>query len=144
MMSPAEIDEFLAEPRYLGVTTLRADGAPVTIFVGFEWSEGAIYFNLLDVRRSRARLRGDDRVALAVTNEFYPSRSVSIIGRAETIDDDPERSRRIFMRYMDPEVDFQRQKDFPAEAAFEASLSVPKTCFRVVPETLTSWDAQKL
>ena len=111
-MNSDELMAFLAEPRFMAATTLRKDGTPITIFLGFEWDGEAMVFSLRNSRLLNRRLARNSRIVMAVTNEFAPAKYVVMEGNAEIIpDDDREISIRGLARYMSPDSDFQTQKD---------------------------------
>jgi PPOX class probable F420-dependent enzyme len=67
-MSKAEMTAFLAETRLGMLTTLRADGSPVTVPVWFEWDGAtARMFSSADAGKVR-RLQRDARATLVVPN----------------------------------------------------------------------------
>jgi PPOX class probable F420-dependent enzyme len=143
-MSQSEMTAFLAERRYAAVSTLRRDGSPITIFVGFEWDGDYFYFNVRNSRLIKRRLEHDPRVSIAITNEYYPSKFVTADGDVEIIvDADWVRTRRMFLRYLSPDDQFQRQKDIDVEGFWAAYFEVGRTMYRVKPRRLASEDGAK-
>jgi len=143
-MTDEELAEFLAETRYMACTSLLRDGSPSTIFLGFEWEEGAMYFSVRNSRLLVRRLRRDPRVCLAVTNEFYPSKYVTMRGAVAVVDDpDWERTRRMFMKYMSPEHPNQHQKDIDLDEFLDGYFEVGRTVYKLVPEWIKSEDGSK-
>jgi PPOX class probable F420-dependent enzyme len=143
-MTPDEMAEFLAEKRYAAVSTLRRDGSPITIFVGFEWDGEYFYFNVRNSRLIKQRLQRDPRISIAVTNEYYPSKFVTADGEVEIIDDPGwGRTRRMFLRYLAPDDGFQRQKDIDIDGFWDAYFEVGRTMYRLKPRRIASEDGTK-
>jgi hypothetical protein len=143
-MSPEEVATFLNEPRYMACTTLKADGTPVTIFLGYEWDDGALYFSVRNSRLIVRRLERDPRAWVGVTNEYYPSKYVTMSGTVTTIEDPGwERTLRMFNKYMSPRNDFQHQKDIDLEPFLEGYFDVGRTVYRLVPDQIRSEDGSK-
>jgi hypothetical protein len=143
-MNSDELMAFLAEPRFMAATTLRKDGTPITIFLGFEWDGEAMVFSLRNSRLLNRRLARNSRIVMAVTNEFAPAKYVVMEGNAEIIpDDDREISIRGLVRYMSPDSDFQTQKDIDFDGFIEPYFEVGRTVYRVVPDSIKSEDGAK-
>ncbi len=143
-MTPDELAAFLSETRYMACTTLKRDGTPVTIFLGFEWDDGALYFSVRNSRLLVRRLARDPRVWLAITNESYPSRYALLNGVAEIIEDPGwERTLRSFHKYMNPVNDFQTQKDIDLEVFLQGYFEVGRTVYRVRPTQIRTEDGTK-
>jgi hypothetical protein len=143
-MTRAELAAFLSETRYMACTTLKRDGTPATVFLGFEWDDGALYFSVRNSRLLVRRLARDPRIWAAITNESYPSKYVLLHGVAETIEDPGwERTLRMFNKYMSPENDFQRQKDVDLSEFLEGYFEVGRTVYRVEPLEIRSEDGTK-
>jgi general stress protein 26 len=143
-MTREEVAAFLSETRYMACTTLRRAGTPVTIFLGFEWEDDALFFSVRNSRLLVRRLERDPRVWAAITNECYPSKYVALHGVAEIVDDPGwERTLRMFMKYMSPENDFQRQKDVDLDEFLHGYFEVGRTVYRVKPLELKSEDGSK-
>lgn len=85
---PGSVDEFLAEPHFAVVATLRPDGAPHTTVTWFDWQDGRVLLNM-DHSRLRLRfMRNDPRVAITVIDRTDPYRHISLLGRVDEIYDD--------------------------------------------------------
>jgi PPOX class probable F420-dependent enzyme len=143
-MTRDELAAFLSETRYMACTTLKSDGAPVTIFLGFEWDDDALYFSVRNSRLLARRLARDPRVWLAITNESYPSKYALLDGVAEIVDDPAwERTLRMFHKYMSPKNDFQLQKDIDVEEFLTGYFEVGRTVYRVRPSRIRTEDGSK-
>lgn len=143
-MNDGELAAFLSETRFMACTSLRKDGSPVTIFLGFEWDGDAMYFSLRNSRLLNRRLARDPRVVLAITNECGPAKYVVMEGRAEPIEDPGwEITMRSFVKYLSPENDFQTDKDVDLDAFRDGYFEVGRTVYRVVPDSIKSEDGSK-
>jgi PPOX class probable F420-dependent enzyme len=67
-MSDAQRDAFLAEPRYGILTTLRANGAPVSLPVWYEWDGATLRMFCHRVSGKLKRLARDSRATVLVVN----------------------------------------------------------------------------
>lgn len=143
-MDFGELNAFLAETRYAAVTTFRRDGSLITVYMGFEWDGDAFYFCVRGSRFINKRLERDPRAAFAVSNEQYPAKYVIADGAVEIVDDpDLMRTKRMFMKYMDPANDFQKNKTIDIDAFWENYLTAGRTLYRLTPVRLKSEDASK-
>lgn len=143
-MTAEELSAFLGETRYMACTSLMRDGSPITVFLGFEWDGRAMYFSVRNSRLLVRRLQRDPRVCLAVTNEYYPSKYVTMRGKVEVIEDPGwERTRRMFMKYMSPEHPHQRQKDIDLDEFLAGYFEVGRTVYRLLPDAIKSEDGSK-
>lgn len=143
-MTVDELTAFLSETRFMACTTLRKDGSPVTIFLGFEWDGEAMYFSVRNSRLLNRRLSHDPRTVLAITNEAGPAKYVVMEGIAEPIDDpDWEITMRGFMKYLSPENDFQTDKHVDLDAFRAGYFEVGRTVYKMVPDSIKSEDGSK-
>ncbi|MFN8188021.1 MAG: TIGR03618 family F420-dependent PPOX class oxidoreductase [Gaiellales bacterium] len=86
---PPELERFLAAPRPAVVSTLTADGSPVTTPTWYEWT-GAHLVLVMDRNGRRVgNLRRDPRVGLTVLDDDW-YRHLSLLGRTIEIRDDPD------------------------------------------------------
>lgn len=141
MMTPGELDAFLAEQRTCRVATVSADGAPHVSALWFLWDGTALW--LYSVVRSRrwSDLRRDPRVAVAVdTGEDYGElRGVELSGAVEVVGDVP-RTGELCAELDAVETRFARKYfglDMLPHDGRHAWL-------RLVPEKVVSWDFRKL
>jgi uncharacterized pyridoxamine 5'-phosphate oxidase family protein len=137
-MGSEEIAAFLAETRFVSVTTLRATGAPLTVPLGYVYENGSMYFTIKGGRGMITRLRRDPRMCAVVANEQFPTIAVIFEGNGEFVDDPgDEISRRINTRYMStvPGLDVE---------AFQRNwLAGGRQVIRLTPTQITSWDSRK-
>src|SRR5256885_5920533 len=100
-MTADEVAEFLADPWFAAIASLRQDGSPLVVYVGYEWDGDAVYFSARSTRLLCKRLARDPRISFSVTNVGYPPKFVSMQGAVEVIDDPAwERTKRIAKRYI--------------------------------------------
>ncbi|MFF9110305.1 MULTISPECIES: pyridoxamine 5'-phosphate oxidase family protein [unclassified Streptomyces] len=141
MMTPGELDAFLAEQRTCRVATVSADGAPHVSALWFLWDGTALW--LYSVVRSRrwAHLRRDPRVAIAVdTGEDYGElRGVELSGAVEVVGEVP-RTGELCAELDAVETRFARKYfglDMLPHDGRHAWL-------RLTPDKVVSWDFRKL
>src|SRR5262249_26700720 len=137
-MSPDEIANFLQTPRFAAVASLRRDGSPHVIPLGFRFDGTNFYLSISNGRGLIGRVRRDPRVSLTIFNEAYPAVGIVVHGSAAEIPDPGDAiSRAIAQTYVAPSAEL----DF---AAFERRWLAPgRTVFRVVPIQVFSWDLGK-
>jgi PPOX class probable F420-dependent enzyme len=87
---PQSVEEFLAEPHFAVVATLRPDGAPHTTVTWYDWEDGRVLLNMDHSRRRLEFLRNDPRLALTVVDRADPYRHISLLGEVEEIHDDED------------------------------------------------------
>lgn len=75
--------EFLEQPFYGAVTTLRADGSPHTTVVWVDVDDDAVMFNTAVGRAKERHLRRDPRLSLIVIDPRNAYRWLAVSGRAE-------------------------------------------------------------
>ena len=79
--------EFLEQPFYGAVTTLRPDGTPHTTVVWIDVDEEGVMFNTAGGRAKPRNLQRDPRLSLNVIDPNNGYRWISIDGRAELTTD---------------------------------------------------------
>lgn len=87
---PDRIAAMLAKPNPAVITTLRADGQPVSVATWYLLDDGRILVNMDEGRRRLDYLRQDPRISLTVlaAGDWYSH--VSVQGRVVTIRDDAD------------------------------------------------------
>src|SRR3954453_21997538 len=99
-MTGEELDRFLADTDVVMLGSLRRDGAPFVVPVGFDW-DGESFFGTFGLDHAGLhRLRRDPRVSLCVGSvPAFPTKFVVVEGLAHELDD-PEGvvSRGVLMR----------------------------------------------
>jgi PPOX class probable F420-dependent enzyme len=105
---PPEALAFLADRHLATLTTLRPDGTPHVVAVGFTWDDGLVRVITNGGSRTVAHVRGQRR---AVVAQVDGARWLSLEGNA-VVSDDPERVaeavRRYAERYRQPAVNPER------------------------------------
>jgi PPOX class probable F420-dependent enzyme len=145
-MTTDELNTFLSEPQYASVSTLRQDGSPVTIVLGFDWDGKALYLSCRNTRLIVKRLARDPRICVTVFNQTYPPKWVSIQGTAEVVDDPGyEETRRQMLRYMAPDSPTMRDSglDIDLDEFWKGYTVVGRVFYRVRPRSILSEDAVK-
>ena len=141
MMTPAELDEFLATQRTCRVATVSADGAPHVSALWYVWDGTSLW--LYSVVRSKrwADLRRDRRIAVVVdTGEEYEQlRGAELSGTAEFVGETP-RTGELCAELDVPEMLFAR-KNFGLE---EMPHDGRHAWIRLTPTKIVSWDFRKL
>lgn len=95
-LTRAELEAFLTErPRYAAVASLRKDGSPIVIPLGFLYEDGWIYISFAPGRSGVTRLRRDPRASVSVFSDGFPVTFAVIQGEMEEFPDpDLELSKR--------------------------------------------------
>jgi PPOX class probable F420-dependent enzyme len=88
---PPEVVEFLRRPNPAVIASLRPDGSPHTVATWYDWEDDGHVLVNMDVSRLRLRfIQRDPRVALTVLDSASWYRHVSLLGRVDRIDEDPD------------------------------------------------------
>lgn len=85
---PPEVAEFLARPNYATVSTLRKDGAPVSVPTWYLFEDGHVVLNMDAGRVRLQHLRRDPRVSLSAMDPADWITHVSLQGRVVSLTDD--------------------------------------------------------
>ncbi|MEZ5152401.1 PPOX class F420-dependent oxidoreductase [Rhodococcus zopfii] len=85
---PDAVAEFLARPNYATISTLRADGHPVSVPTWYRYENGRILVNMDEGRKRLDHLRNDPRVSLSAIDPEDWITHVSLQGRVVEIVDD--------------------------------------------------------
>ncbi|MFH9070413.1 pyridoxamine 5'-phosphate oxidase family protein [Streptomyces alboflavus] len=141
MMTPDEVDAFLAAERTCRIATVSADGAPHVSALWFAWDGTSLW--LYSVTRSKrwAELRRDPRVAVVVDagEQYGELRGVELTGTAEVIGEVPRTGEPR------PELDLPERlfarKNFGME---EMVHDGRHAWLRLTPDAIASWDFRKL
>jgi PPOX class probable F420-dependent enzyme len=123
---PADALAFLAARHLATLTTLRPDGTPHVVPVGFTWDDEAGLARVITSGTSRkiAHLDGGARVALC---QVDGGRWLTLEGRA-TVTADPERVADAVRRYAER---YRQPRPNPERVAVE--IAVDRVLGRVVP-----------
>ncbi|WP_431948988.1 PPOX class F420-dependent oxidoreductase [Actinacidiphila sp. bgisy167] len=86
-LPPAAI-EMLKKANPAVITTLRADGQPVSTATWYLWEDGRVLVNMDSGRKRLDHLRNDPRVSLTVLDEGDWYTHVTVIGRVAELRED--------------------------------------------------------
>ncbi|MEV4333986.1 pyridoxamine 5'-phosphate oxidase family protein [Streptomyces sp. NPDC049597] len=141
MMTPEELDAFLAERRTCRVATVSADGRPHVSALWFAWDGTSLWLYSLTRSRRWADLRRDPRIAAVVDDgeEYGELRGVELAGTAVFVGEAP-RTGVDCRELRAPEALFAR-KNFGLEAMPHDGRHA---WLRLTPDTIASWDFRKL
>ena len=94
-MTPEEMREFLRTQRTLILSTLKADGSPVSHAIWFTYLDDAIYIDIQSESFKAQNIRRDPRVCCLVEagETYFDLRGVMIQGRCVPVED-PEEIKR--------------------------------------------------
>jgi PPOX class probable F420-dependent enzyme len=87
---PGHVVSMLQRPNPCTITTLRADGQPVSVATWYLLDGDRILVNMDHSRRRLQHLRDDPRVALTVLDRDSWYNHVSVVGRVVDMADDPD------------------------------------------------------
>ncbi|MGW0699886.1 pyridoxamine 5'-phosphate oxidase family protein [Streptomyces sp. NPDC002867] len=141
MMTPEELDAFLAERRTCRVATVSADGRPHVSALWFAWDGTSLWLYSLTRSRRWADLRRDPRIAVVVDDgeEYGELRGVELAGTAVFVGEAP-RTGADCPELAAPEALFAR-KNFGLEAMPHDGRHA---WLRLTPDAIASWDFRKL
>lgn len=142
-MDRAERNALYAECRSLQVATLGKDGAPHLTTVWFLVdAEESFLFETYGKSQKVVNMQRDPRVALLCEagTDYAELRGVSVQGRAEVVEDNPERTA-LMRRLVDHH--FPGQDDATLDA-MAAQMAQKRVVVRVRPDRVMSWDHRKL
>ncbi|GII67078.1 PPOX class F420-dependent enzyme [Sphaerisporangium krabiense] len=80
----------LARPNPCVISTVRPDGAPVSVATWYLWEDGKVLVNMDAGRKRLDHLRADPRVSLTVLDSDSWYRHISLQGRVVSLEDDPD------------------------------------------------------
>ncbi|MGA4847560.1 pyridoxamine 5'-phosphate oxidase family protein [Streptomyces sp. G5(2025)] len=141
MMTPDELDAFLATERTCRVATVSADGAPHVSTLWFAWDGTSLWLYSIIRSKRWADLRRDHRIAVVVdTGEEYGElRGVELSGTIEFVGESPRTGEPC------PELDVPERlfarKLFGLD---EMPHDGRHAWIRLTPDAIASWDFRKL
>src|SRR5262245_49313603 len=97
-MTVDEVKSLLASQQACTVGSLKKDGSPNVIALGYVYEDPYIYLSIRNGRALIDRVRRDPRVCVCVTTWDYPITEAVIDGRAEIVGD-PKLSDEIMWRF---------------------------------------------
>lgn len=141
-MSDDEIAQFIERSRTATMATVLPSGRPHLVAMWYAVLDGEIWFETKAKSQKAVNLRRDPTVTVMIEDglTYNTLRGVSIDGRAEIVDADPDLLLRVgisvWERYTGPYSDDMRP--------FVDQMMNNRIAVRVVPERLRSWDHRKL
>jgi PPOX class probable F420-dependent enzyme len=142
VMSDDEIVEFIDHSRTATMATLSADGKPHLIAMWYAVIDGEIWFETKAKSQKAVNLKRDPTITVMIEDgkTYDTLRGVSIDGRAEIVDSDPDLLLRVgisvWERYTGPYTDEMKP--------FVDQMMNNRIAVRVVPTRMRSWDHRKL
>jgi len=132
-MSREEFDEFLSSEFSVNedglkaaVASLRKDGSPFVVPMGFWYDKTFFYVSLSPTRGGTYRMRRDPRVSISVFRHPSPAKMVTFTGLAKEIrDENNEISRKIYHRYPRPDsytADFEENWLAAGKVVFQVEI----------------------
>ncbi|MFF5784995.1 pyridoxamine 5'-phosphate oxidase family protein [Streptomyces sp. NPDC012693] len=141
MMTPAELDAFLAEQRTCRVATVSADGRPHVSALWFAWDGSSLWLYSLTRSRRWAELRADPRVAVVVDDgeEYGELRGVELSGTVDFVGETPRTGEPC------PELDVPEQLFAAKNFGLDTMPHDGRHAWmRLTPDAVASWDFRKL
>ncbi|MGV9881239.1 pyridoxamine 5'-phosphate oxidase family protein [Streptomyces sp. NPDC003006] len=141
MMTPDELDAFLATERTCRVATVSADGAPHVSTLWFAWDGTSLWLYSITRSKRWADLIRDQRIAVVVdTGEEYGElRGVELSGAVDFVGESPRTGEPC------PELDVPERlfarKLFGLD---EMPHDGRHAWIRLTPDAIASWDFRKL
>ena len=129
-LDDSRVQKFLASKQTVVLATVQADGAPLAMAMWLLNDPGTLTM-ISEAETQKVRnLRRDPRVSV-VAEATEPIRGVAVQGRAEFLDDGPER-RALIDRF---------HAKYPDLAGFWKGRAMPanRVMFRIVPASVRAW-----
>ena len=139
-LSPAELDEFLAEPLLLKLACMRPDGWPYVVPLWYAWVEQKLYV----VGRQRAvwvgYLRSEPRVGVLIDEEARRHRRVQMTATATVVDGPVPRAQGgERWRSLDHLLAARYMSDAEGRAYAELTANRPRFLVEITPVQITTW-----
>ncbi|WP_432017453.1 pyridoxamine 5'-phosphate oxidase family protein [Streptomyces hydrogenans] len=141
MMTPEELDSFLAEQRTCRVATVSADGRPHLSALWYAWDGTSLWLYSLTRSRRWAELRADPRVSVLVDDgeDYGELRGAELSGTAVFVGEAPRTGEPC------PELDaielLFAAKNFGLDLMPHDGRHA---WLRLTPDAIASWDFRKL
>lgn len=141
MMTPDELDAFLATERTCRVATVSQDGAPHASTLWFAWDGTSLWLYSITRSKRWADLRKDPRIAVVVDagEEYGELRGVELSGTVDFAGECPRKGEPC-PELVEPERLFA-QKNFGMS---EMPHDGRHAWARLTPDAVASWDFRKL
>ncbi|WP_147381557.1 pyridoxamine 5'-phosphate oxidase family protein [Nocardioides immobilis] len=137
-MTSDEVDAYLrADGRFAAVATLRKDGSPFVIPLGYYYDGNYLYFSTTPHRSLTHRLRRDGRASVSIFDHEAIHGYVLVNGVVQEIDDPGNvLSLKMHHRYPKPGLEGSDDHD-------RIWLSVGRVVFRLSTESAVGMDQRK-
>ncbi len=129
-LTPAELDEFLAQPHVAVVATASPAGAPHAMPIWYLWRDGRVLFHTGESSRKMRNLNKNNRISVVVDSKVAPYKVAVIEGIATSSGGDAPLAREIAIRYLGEK----------AGARYADASGDPGTLVTVTPLKIISWD----
>ena len=141
-MTSEELDAFIAESDQIMLASLRKDGSPFVIPIGFDWDGTSFFVTMGHERGGVYRLRRDPRVSLcAASTPAFPTKFVIAEGIAHELDDpDNAVSRGVLLRASSETF---AASGIDTEKFMESWLAIGRVAFRIEVTNLVTFDGTK-
>jgi PPOX class probable F420-dependent enzyme len=142
VMSDDEITDFIERSRTATLATVLPSGRPHLVAMWYAVVDGEIWFETKAKSQKAVNLRRNPTVTVMIEDglTYNTLRGVSIDGRAEIVDADPDLllgvGISVWERYTGPYSDDVKP--------FVEQMMHNRIAVRVVPERMRSWDHRKL
>jgi len=142
VMTDDEIAQFIERSRTATMATVLPNGRPHLVAMWYAVLDGEIWFETKAKSQKAVNVRRDPTITVMIEDgqTYNTLRGVSIDGRAEIVDDDPELLQRVgisvWERYTGPYSDEMKP--------FVDQMMNNRIAVRVAPTRLRSWDHGKL
>ncbi|MFC5235318.1 pyridoxamine 5'-phosphate oxidase family protein [Pseudonocardia zijingensis] len=138
-MTPAEVDEFLAEQRTCRVATTGPDGPHATP-LWYAWHGGALWLTSVVRSQRWADLQRDPRIAVVVDagTDYGELRGVELRGSVEVVGEVPRTGELV------PELEGPEQLFADRYTGGTFGHDGRHAWLRLVPDKITSWDFRKI
>ena len=127
-MSQAQVDEFLQEPRFAVIGTVRKKGAPQLTPVWYLHENEHLYVSISTISAKYRNLARDSRVCICITAQHPDARAVIIHGTVELISEESawfdDIHWRITRRYCDSDKEARDYLNSFSNDAQAALLSI--------------------
>ncbi|MEU2507335.1 pyridoxamine 5'-phosphate oxidase family protein [Streptomyces sp. NPDC007863] len=141
MMTPKELDSFLAEQRTCRVATVSADGRPHLSALWYAWDGTSLWLYSLTRSRRWAELRADPRISVLVDDgeEYGDLRGAELSGTAVFVGEAPRTGEPC------PELDAVERLFAAKNFGLDAMPHDGRHAWlRLTPDAVASWDFRKL
>jgi hypothetical protein len=139
-MSREDIFDIITHADTCVFTHLRSDGQPISAVVGGTAIDGEIYTLTSVLRLAHNRITRDPRCS--VVFDIAPVGSVTVIGRAEIVDD-PETMQRFFDA-LSPTRKMVERGDITADDFTRLAYTPNRRLFHIIPDKFVTTDLRTL